>query len=433
MKVYNNYKITIQQVFMYVITLVFIFYSLSGYSGKMSNHISLALLCIWSLGCYIIRPKAFANIFNMKIVFVLSIYVIFLFCVTLTSPDVSYTFKLFLQAFVLFSPVFLFQYFKSIKNDRLFKYLLIASGCGWLFFTIRSIFFLSANPGAARLLATNATAYDNVLIGGGYSLAYGSAIIGVYLFDIYINKHVINKRLRVLILVIVILFAINIIKTESTITAISFFLGLMISIIYKGLGWTELKNIKTRFKQIFITTCLVFISLIVVYNYENIGSIINNLTSSQSSAIEIRLNEIGRSMEYGLKADYLESRFTKPFETLEVFFENPIIGVGYLVGFNELESKSLGVGNHSEWTDALAMMGITGGIPFLLIYYYGTKIERNYTKKIVSPAWIITMIIMGLFNPFQSFQSHFALFFLIGGIGYFISANSTTEKKRHYY
>jgi len=166
---------------------------------------------------------------------------------------------------------------------------------------------------------------------------------------------------------------------------------------------------------------LIFVFLIIFINYRNIGLFIIKQTDKQSTALDIRISEIGRSMAYGENASYMESRRDIPIKSLKVFIKNPFIGIGYITGYNYIEAKILGLGNHGEWADALAMMGILGGVPYLLIYFYSVKNVCNYSKRFASPAWIITLVMMGLFNPFKTFQSHFALFFMINAIGYLVN------------
>ncbi|MBK5253013.1 MAG: hypothetical protein JJE03_00850 [Peptostreptococcaceae bacterium] len=406
----------------FVITILFVGYALSGPSSVRSNYISFFLFLVWCFVASITDSMALIKILNKKIILVFLMYEIFFFFTTLLSLDFHYTIKLFFESFILFSPIIIFQYFIGINQNKLLKKLLYVSGSFWIFFTLRAIIFLNQNPSAARILASNQNAYENALIGGGYSLAYGSAILGIYIFDLAINKSISNKKNRRFSLVIVLIFAVFIIKVQSTITIIAFFIGIVASLILSKLDLVKLnKSKKILLKRISVIICLIIFSFIFVINYTNIGLFIINQTSDQDSALKIRAIEIGEKMAYGEEANYMDARINIPLKSLKVFLKNPLVGIGYLTGYDYLIEKQLGLGNHGEWADALGTMGLLGGIPYLLIYIYGVKIERKYSKQRVSPAWIITLVLMGLFNPFKTFQSHFALFFMISAIGYLMS------------
>ena len=99
-------------------------------------------------------------------------------------------------------------------------------------------------------------------------------------------------------------------------------------------------------------------------------------------------------------------------KSLKTFINNPLFGVSYRHGNNYLKASDFGIGNHCEWADALANYGLIGGVPMLLIYYYNVREVLQMPNRL-SKGWLVCMLVMGMFNPFRSFQSHLILFFII--------------------
>lgn len=413
-------------ILIFLISVVLIGFATSGYNGQNTNYNLFIMFGLWVCTAIIINPRAFFRMFHKKTLIAFSLYILFFILLSIFSPNLFETAKVIGSTLVLFSPVLIYLYFIEIEQYNLFKLLVIISILIWVYFCITAIIFYSKNPSAARMLASNADAFNNLAIGGGYSLAYGSTIFAIYLFDICINKCISSKKLKLLFYIGIIIFSVLVIETLSTITIIGLFLGFSLVIIFKTIGWVkarkdDYKGIKIE--QLIMGLLLCVILTVLLVNTKNIGSILIKETYSKNDIISLRLQEVGVKLAYGdqnVGTGDFDLRMNIFKDTVSKFFKSPIIGNGYKYGFTFYGGAYEGIGNHEEWIDILAIHGLVGGIPFLLIYIYGAIWEGKYCNKFVSPSWIFTLFFLGIFNPFKSFQSNFIVFFMLPSIGWLL-------------
>lgn len=418
----NENKIKKRYLLVLMISIVFICFMLSGYNGQSSNYKAIVifamLICISTFS----DLNAFLRIFHRKIFKVFIFYILCFSIFAIFSPNLYETSKVLGYTFIAFSAIFIFSYFIEIKQFSLLKVLFLCSFSVWIYYCVIAIEFYSKNSNAARRLASDSASFGDLAIGGGYNLAYGSTLLAIYLLDLYINKSIKNKKIRLLLILIIILLTILVIETLSTITIIGLFLGFSLVLIFKILGFVGLKknnDKKIKLKQIILCLLLCMIFSIALINIKNFGLMLINETSNKSDIVSLRMNEVGIKLAYG--DDFggtmdFNTRSSILNGTISKFLESPIIGNGYKYGYTFYGSLNEGIGNHNEWIDTLAINGLVGGIPFLLIYVYGVKEERKYGNRYVSPSWIITLLFLGLFNPFVGLQSNFIVFFILPSI-----------------
>jgi len=152
-----------------------------------------------------------------------------------------------------------------------------------------------------------------------------------------------------------------------------------------------------------------------------------------------RIFSAGNLLAYGIdnyEASYSLNRFLIPFDTVKTFLESPFFGVAYKHGNMIGGIRGAGVGNHCEFIDAFANFGLIGGIPFVTMYWVQIKeiIKRHISQP--SFAWIINIVLLGLFNPLRYFHFNFVLFFFIPAVALLYErknereANNLKEKSK---
>ena len=311
--------------------------------------------------------------------------------------------------FFLVSQVFVFYlaYCKNIyvgrhnDNIKMLKYLVPII----IFTSVVTLFELQINPSVSRALKTGEYGtVDAQLKGiGGYELIYSLVILMPILFTILRRKILIsNKRLKLLLWLIVVLFGTTIILSNYAIA----FLLLFFTIVYIYF-FSKLNSIWI----IFITAILL---LLIVYSQTLISTIINLLiyvapeSLNTERLIEIErlllLNEIGISIEYRLDT-YLSSIF--------VIYEYPIFGVIFeniQYGANKVRR----FGQHSQILDTFALFGFMIGVLqiylFSKIFFLRLKVENKELRRFTFIVFFIFFILISSNNLTASMA--FATFFV---------------------
>lgn len=212
------------------------------------------------------------------------------------------------------------------------------------------------------------------------------------------------------------ILVIVVIETRSTITVLGLIFGLLTSLIISFLG-NKKGRIRINYRFIFASSVLLIAIIIIFMNINHIGHLIIEQTAGSNNALYRRLYEVGIELAYLGHEDggsnYLWSRLSRLSDSFELFISSPFIGNGYKYGYDFFSSKLLGIGNHSEWLDIMAVYGLIGGLPFLLIYYFAVKETQKYNNRTTMKTYVFAVIFLGLFNPMKSFQTHLIIFFVI--------------------
>jgi hypothetical protein len=409
-----------------IIAIIFICYSLSGVNSNNYMYISFFMLCTWILVVFLTDNSSFIGVLNKKKIIAFWFYITFFILTSIFSSTILDTFKNIAAAVILFSPMFILSYYLETKQiDNLYK-IVIFTGFFWFFIAIRALQFYKLYPNAARVMASRPEVYGKIAIGGGYGLAYGSVIITVYLFDLLINGVIKKSYYKFLFLITITTLSFLVIQSRSTITILCLFIGLIISFVLKIikvlLPRQTIKSIIFLRRIISLFIFFIFILIILIF-YKKIGIFIIEKTLNSENIILNRIRQIGIALVYNNNGfndtDDLFTRFNLLLKSYDTFLDNPIIGSGYKYGY-AFELSGEYIGNHSEWLDVFGRMGLLGGIPFILIFYYSVKIERIQMNKYIPATYVVVLFLLGLFNPFITFQSLFALFFLIPAIAFLI-------------
>lgn len=332
----------------------------------------------------------------------------FLFYYTLTSLinlDVGNYVIYLIYYIIIFFPMLMAEYLKSRTSTVMIKKSLICFTVVFIGFCLISIGYYLLNPGFAREMAANA-AENRVAIGGGYQLAYASAILCVYISSKMINKKI--KRKLIYILLCVVCFCL-VYLTESSITFLAMLVGIIISLITKKKEgenkYTENDVLKWMIMGIVIITLVV---VIVYYKHIIAEAILDFTEGNKSNIVYSRIEEIINKFVYGKTNYHVDKRSDTLTQSIDIFKKYPIFGMGYRYGYVFSVGEALGMGNHSEILDSLAKYGIVGGYLWLMPYFRTLKqiIHKNF-------GCVVTILIMMYFNPFASFHSNAVMFLFI--------------------
>lgn len=334
-------------------------------------------------------------------------FMLFMVFYTATSlinfhPDNYYVYAAYYV--LLFFPLLIFEYLKKSSTETIQKSLkcfMIVFFC----FCVVAICFYIANPGLGREIAAQSIE-NSMAIGGGYLLAYAAAILGVYFFSKMINGRI-EKKTRYIFLCIT--CACLVYLTQSSITTLAMFAGVVISLLMKGRETSE-DRMKDLVRYGFIAVFAILLTAIVIYNKYVIAEWILNLVEGKDerNILYRRIEEIVNSFVYGKNTWHYDVRNKTLTNSIDLIKQYPLFGIGYKYGYVYAQGMYWGLGNHSEILDALARYGIIGG--FLWLYPYFRTIKQIFRKNLGTA---VTVLMMMYFNPFLSFHSNAVMFMVI--------------------
>ena len=394
-----------------IIYLVYAAYYISGYSSRMHNYILVALFGAWLFFAVVEDLPAFNKAIGSRTLAWAFVFLVYYFFTSFLNGDLVNTLEYVAKYIMFFSCVMQFKYYKIRNNPK--ELIVIVTGilAAWAFFALKAILFYIAVPSAARTLASDFYAFDSIAIGGGYAIAFGSAILCNYFFERLVNKDIAKKRAKGLFIAFVAVLFFLLIKTESTLTLIACCIGMVYAVIRKI--WRN-GGVRNDIKNLALTIILVLVSLLIMLNIQEIGEWIMSVTENgMDNTILRRFYRVGQKMAYSgtgsTYENYVDDRLGYVKQSWTTFLKNPIAGVGYMSGniFSRLESN--GVGMHSAICDLLAQHGLLGAIPFIVFFVRALKKEC----AVHCNAYILTVIFMVAFNPFDYFHPYACMFTLI--------------------
>jgi hypothetical protein len=306
------------------------------------------------------------------------------------------------------------QFLYYYRRNRLkeIKCIVYLSFIGWIIISGLAITFYSLVPDAARTLAADTDAFGNLYIGGGYAIAFGSAILFSFLVPLLFRRLLSFKK-SILVAFVAIILLILIVKTQSTTTLIAAVIGSIVGIFY------EIRNRLSNKKKVLFY--IFSVGLIVLLLNGGLTRIAFQLSGSASEKVYAkRFHRIGEklaSFETGSSSEtYVDERWGDVVESFNTFFDYPVLGVGYMAGheFSKLniysKDSEFKVGAHSEICDSLAKYGMIGCFFFFGFFIF--SIERT-NREIKNRSYLVTLFIMALMNPFQYFHGFYVLFVLM--------------------
>ena len=327
---------------------------------------------------------------------------IFLLYFTLTSlPSFSisvYVEKI-LYYLIEFVPLFLAMHIYRNPDRKLIKLLLVSFLVIWNIFCVISFVCCMQTPDLARLMAAERSKYYNSAIGGGYPMAYGSAIFSVFVFEYLLKGNFKNKKTKSFAIFEIVLMLLVIYATHSFIVLISTILGFALSLMNKFI------NGKYKF-VIFVATMAA--TVLLWLNIENILSYL--VLSAKNEFWYTRWSEVYNYVVYGQESYHIGLRFYVYELSIETIKTNTFLGSGYLFGNDYSLIFEYGVGNHSTVLDTLAQFGLVGGLPFLYLCLYPYFFNKKHG---FSASYLVTFYIMLFLNPIFSCYHMILIIFLV--------------------
>lgn len=352
-------------------------------------------------------------------------FVFFIIYYTITSITFYYdanNFRVYMIYYIiLFSPLLIMQHLlnnesKKTAIDSLKCFIIV-----FIAFCLISIVYYIINPGTARDMAAHLVE-ERLAIGGGYSLAYAAAILGVYLFSKVINGRI--KKQKYVILIIVIC-TVLVILTESAITLFAMLIGYVISIITKN-SEEHRKAISKITKGVFVVIVVIFLLSIIMGNKYEIADYILDFTSGKNDeVIYKRITEVVNEIVYGKSTRHVDVRSNTLTQSINIIKEYPLFGIGYKYGnVFSIGKYMYNMGNHSEILDSIARYGIIGGYFLLMPYFRTMKLifKKNF-------GCVVTIFLMMYFNPFISFHTNAIMFFVIPIVEELLKRRDNTNER----
>ncbi|OMD89411.1 O-antigen ligase family protein [Paenibacillus odorifer] len=303
-----------------------------------------------------------------------------------------------------FAPFFIYDWmFSDSRKDRRLQNskLIIKVMTPVLIYTVFvTLYYLNSNPYVARNMANYDPSISTninlpLAIGGGYVLIYGIIFLPPVL--LYLAKNICEKLLSKILLLLIALFLLYFIVKSGFATAfIISFAGSLLAVM--------LTQKQKTFNRVFLTS-IILITSIIFLNIEIFSEVISSIIRMlpENSIITIRLNEIIPTL-YGNISDStsFSRRLNNLDMTIDSFLGNPILGIGYKVGF-DYSAISLITGQHTEWLDNLSQYGLFLGVPYLL--YFATSFRgvirqfKSTNLEVIMSITILMMILLGFLNP----------------------------------
>ncbi|MDV2582164.1 hypothetical protein [Alkalibacillus haloalkaliphilus] len=399
-----------------IIAVIFLVYNISGYTSENFIYISAFMLILWSIFSLLVSPKKFTEILMEKKIIAFALFFLFFVITSLPTAGLIETSKSLGSFLILFSPMFIMSYYIRINNKFIICFILSSVLISWMIFALRSIQFYSLNPGAARTMTSSGDIYGEVAIGGGYSLAIGSAILVVFLLELFL-KGKFRKISFVISIIFISLLIFLVIDTWSSITLVALIVGFFTTIAVMFSSNRD-GRLSINYKSIFTQVILIIMVSVVFFNINSISYYFMGVFSESNNKISENIYNVAASIYFNNNYIYTDelslfNRLDLISLSIQTFLTNPLLGVGYSYSYEAPLAFENGIGNHSEVFDSLAKFGLLGSIPYFFIYYYGIKANLNNNHAIMVLAYIIVIITLAVFNPFRFFHANLVIFLVI--------------------
>lgn len=395
-----------------LVFIAFAVFYISGSNSAIHNYIQVLLFGAWVISAMIEDPHSFSKSINNKATRYLFLFLAFYFVTSIFEASAAYTMTYVIVFLMLYSCYVPYLYYKERNRQSEMKLIVVMSLIAWTYFSLSAIAFYEMFPSAARTLAADFTAFEDLYIGGGYAIAIGTALIIVWMLSLLVKYHfVFNKKIKYLAYFFLAILFYLLIKTESTTTLLACIIGSVTSIVY------FLRNSNSPLvKILMVILFIILIILIIKGGLNSFGSLLVSATDagSDESVILRRFNRIGEKLMFAGTSsgseNYVDERWGLVVLSWNTFLQNPIFGVGYMTGniFSNLEIA--GVGTHSEICDMLAQHGLVG---CTFLYVYIKNAFKTSRKRLANNGFMITLFILALFNPFRYFHGFYAMFTLM--------------------
>ena len=413
-----------------MIFMAYVLFYLTGSNSGIHNVIQIGLFALWNVTAFAEDSKSYSYAISNRATRYLLLFLMYYFFTGSLAGNLTHLLSYIGVYSMIYSGPVQFLYYYRRNRLKEIKCIVYLSLIGWIIISGLAISFYSRFPDAARTLAADSDAFGALYIGGGYAIAFGSAILFSFLVPLLFRRLLSFKK-SILVAFVAIILLILIVKTQSTTTLIAAVIGSTVGIFY------EIRNrLSSGAKVLFY---LFSVGLIVLLLNGVLTSLFFQLSDSVSEEVYAkRFHRIGEkfdAFETGSNSEnYVDERWGDVADSFNTFLDYPIFGVGYMAGneFSKLNKYSVhakfNVGAHSEITDSLAQYGIVG-CSFLFGFFMQSLKRTN--RGIKNKCYLVALFIMALMNPFKYFHGFYALFVLIPFINLLLIRQKDLECRKN--
>ena len=373
-----------------------------------------AVFIAWLIYSIIIYGNEAKKILSGKKYLLLLIFFVFYFMSMLYSVGLSLAFARTIALIEVFSPVLMYDFYKLNRWNNS-KYPL------WVMISIIIInmslsFAMIEFMGRSGLRDTIQSDSDNIFKGALAIITSLAILVPTAFFVVLHFKQFKTKfkwvKLGLLIAFIVygMLLLFNALFMTAIMTSI---VGCVIALVYGTRKWLLKSSI-----------CVILIVFGFISYFGAIVDFTNSFGPSMKSFITPKLYEIKHILDGDShSAVDMTARNSLAESSFNTFLDNPFFGVIHKAADFE-ETAKLGVGNHSEWLDDLALYGVFAFLIFSFLYRAG-KEQFKRTKFLLS---LLLFTFLGFNNPILNFQVIFTVFLLIPIFLEYIKTSNTYDR-----
>ena len=389
-------KINAQLILTFIIEILLI----RCYSNDLigQSYLIFILIILWIILALFQKKSITYNIKNLS----LAVFLLWIFFLCTIFGELSNGIGNSLRYISLFFGAFLISFYKDDINNL--RKVFFVAACTYGYYVVKSIIYYTLHPNVARLIISHHTdEYSQVALGGAYGLAYGAALIIVFIFMmLLLYWRCLNKKIKFFGIISSILMFILCVQIESTITIISILFGVLITLVL----YSRQKGRKSLTNGIITLFVLVILLIVVILVRDKLADWLLSINISSSSSITDRIHELAISIKSSMVTGVALSGRIKYYNiAIETIIRNPILGSIFYNGY----PTQIGLSGHSELLDVFALYGFFVGLPFCIWYFSNIKLEM----PIIRVGYYFTAVCLLLLNQFTYTSGSFALFFFV--------------------
>lgn len=305
----------------------------------------------------------------------------------------------------LFGAVLMYLYFLKSQDQKGLRFLIYSSFLFIVVTTILSINGLMIQPHAVRLAMQGAHEDIDLAvrsIGMGNYGFFNGILLLMPVMGYLLTKPESSLIIKAFILLFASLLIFPMVVANLTTT-------LLLAVLFFIYTALFLKKFKSRLYVPIIIVCI----LLFVLN-EFTAEILFFISEQLSEGgLKSKLDDLSltiRMMDFNPEESdthFAGVRLALTLQSLHGFLANPLIGTGEQ-------------GGHAYWLDRLAMFGLIGWFPVLLIFYQQVKLQKRTLLKVHYPYFVVSVyaiILLGVLKGnIVSQQTMLVLFFIVPGI-----------------
>lgn len=373
--------------------------------GHVDNY-GYAFLGLYILYVFATFPKESSFVFFNSITVPLYLFLLYYFFTN------GFNIKNVLSIFGKVSPTliaFLHYRLMNVSADflKMHKMIILVSFIIIIGFSVNALVLLQINPMIMReIVSTDVD--ESIIVGGGFGLPYSLAILVPNLLLIiwsrFHAKEYYNWEIY-LILLFSIVGTMLIFRAQYMTSVLLFLFGIYNALLFR---------FKLKEKLLFLLGGVIFGSFFYTY----LPSLFTLMGINEDSILFDRFGEISSLMSGDShEAHDFAIRMGHILNTIKIFFENILFGVGHTCNYGYEQLETIGVGLHAEWFDLLAIYGCFSFFMYVFLYRI-CKLKMN--KMNVA---IFSFILMGFLNPLLQYQIFFVTFYMAPMIYFYYSKN----------